>query len=55
MYHPAAALRSPQVRTQIEADFAKLPSIVEAAEKSRHKLTESHQPEESPLDQLKLF
>jgi len=55
MYHPAAALRSPQVRTQIEADFAKLPSIVEAAEKLRQKLTDSNQPEESPLDQLKLF
>ena len=55
MYHPAAALRSPDVRTQIEADFAKLPSIVEAAEKTRKKLSETRQPEESPLDQLKLF
>jgi len=55
MYHPAAALRSPAVRTQIEADFARLPSTVEAAEKSRHKLSESHQLEESLLDQLKLF
>jgi uracil-DNA glycosylase len=55
MYHPAAALRSPDVRTQIEADFARLPSIVEAAEKTRNKLSEKHQPEESPLDQLKLF
>jgi DNA polymerase len=55
MYHPAAALRSPAVRTQTEADFAKLPSVVETAEKSRTKLSEKRVPDESPLDQMNLF
>jgi DNA polymerase len=55
MYHPAAALRAPAVRNQIEADFAKLPSVVEAAEQSRKKSKDEDRPAETQIDQLKLF
>ena len=55
MYHPAAALRAPAVRTQIESDFARVPSVVMMAEQSRQKLGESHEHAELHVDQLKLF
>jgi uracil-DNA glycosylase len=54
MFHPAAALRSPDVRRQVEADFAKLPAVLAAAEQARQKLTES-EPVVAQVDQLKLF
>ena len=55
MYHPAAALRAPAVRNQIEADFAKLPAVVEAAEQYRKKSKSEDRPAETQPDQLKLF
>jgi uracil-DNA glycosylase len=55
MYHPAAALRAPAVRSQIEADFAKLPSIVTRAEQSRHESNQETRHTEPLLDQMKLF
>jgi DNA polymerase len=55
MYHPAAALRAPAVRSQIEADFAKLPSIVTTAEQYRHKSNQESRHTEPLLDQMKLF
>jgi uracil-DNA glycosylase len=55
MYHPAAALRAPEVRKQIEADFAKLPSVVASAEKSRTNLASNDEPAAIRGDQLKLF
>jgi uracil-DNA glycosylase len=55
MYHPAAALRSPAVRTDIESDFAKLPSIVSTAEQARNKLNQLDEPAQALMDQMKLF
>lgn len=55
MYHPAAALRAPNVRTQIEADFAKLPSIVSTAEQARNKLNQTGESAQTLMDQMKLF
>lgn len=55
MYHPAAALRAPAVRTQIEADFAKLPTIVSTAEQTRNKLNETSETAQALMDQMKLF
>jgi DNA polymerase len=54
MFHPAAALRSPDVRRQVEADFGKLPAVLAAAEQSRQKASESS-PVVTKVDQLKLF
>ena len=54
MFHPAAALRAPEVRKQTEADFAKLPAIVSAAEQRRATVPRD---EAAAIrgDQLKLF
>jgi uracil-DNA glycosylase family 4 len=55
MFHPAAALRAPEVRKHIEADFAKLPSVVENAEQARSKAAPRDEPAAIRGDQLKLF
>lgn len=54
MYHPAAALRSPDVRRQIELDFAKLPTVLASAEQHRNKL-KVDEPVITGGDQLSLF
>ena len=53
MYHPAAGLRAPAVREQIEADFAKLPAAIERARRERNELENA--PPDPILDQMKLF
>lgn len=35
MYHPAAALHQPALRTAVEADFAKLPALIQFSEQKR--------------------
>jgi uracil-DNA glycosylase len=63
MFHPAAALHQPQLKSTILADFAKLPQLLEVARKelgrSAPKVAEPKQeynpaPEEDPK-QLKMF
>jgi DNA polymerase len=55
MYHPAAGLRAPAVRTQIEGDFAKLPTVLEKARRERNESAQADQPPLPTLDQMKLF
>lgn len=57
MYHPAAALRSPQTMTEFRADFAKIPLIIAEAERraASGTLTTSTTPKEEPPQQLSLF
>ena len=60
MYHPAAGLHQPNLKTTIIADFRKLPEIIEQARKSENIQKASHQfeEEENPHDeptQLKFF
>lgn len=40
MYHPAAALHQPSLRTVVKEDFVKLPALIEKAQKSRQPNTE---------------
>jgi uracil-DNA glycosylase len=65
MYHPAAALHQPSLRTIVKEDFVKLPALVEKAQAGRHSSTEAVQtqleiPDDAPADedgieQLSLF
>ena len=48
MYHPAAALHNPGLRSTIESDFASLPSLVAS-------LDGAPEEEASPAEQLSLF
>jgi uracil-DNA glycosylase family 4 len=52
MFHPAAALHKEQYRALIEADFAKLPSILAAATAPPPSTPE---PEAPPTQQMRLF
>jgi uracil-DNA glycosylase len=47
MYHPAAALHQPSLRTVVKEDFVKLPALIEKAQKSRQPNTE---PSETQLN-----
>ena len=49
IYHPAAALHNPKLRTVIESDFRQLPALVESLEEL------PGEPETSPAQQLSLF
>ena len=49
MFHPAAALHQPDLKTTIMADFAKLPQLLEVA---RRELTKSGLPEGAEQSQL---
>lgn len=63
MFHPAAALHQPQLKTTILADFAKLPQLLEVVRKELGKAQVGEQkaaytattPEEEDPKQLKLF
>lgn len=63
MFHPAAALHQPQLKTTILADFAKLPQLLEVARKELGRTQVAEQkapytattPEEEEPKQLKLF
>lgn len=65
MYHPAAALHQPSLRTVVKEDFAKLPALIDKAQKARQttsdtqdtKLDIAEQPsdDETDAEQLSLF
>ena len=65
MFHPAAALHQPSLKTTIIADFAALPKLIEEAKKEKSKNNISLQteietpqvvkPVEPPAEQLSLF
>ncbi len=58
MYHPAAGLRSPDVKRQIEEDFAKIPRLLAALEKeeAQPKAKDDRGSDEPPPpSQLSLF
>jgi uracil-DNA glycosylase family 4 len=55
MYHPAAALRASAVKLELEADFARLPEIVEQARVYRRRKQVQPEPDPPALDQMKLF
>lgn len=57
MYHPAAALRSPQMMAEFRADFAKIPMIIAEAERraAAGTLPVPAKPKEEPPEQLSLF
>ena len=58
MFHPAAALHQPQLKTTILADFAKLPQLLDVARKelarSAPTATKEEEPKEEPK-QLSMF
>jgi DNA polymerase len=47
MYHPAAALHQPSLRTVVKEDFAKLPVLIDKAQEARQTTIE---PKDTPLD-----
>lgn len=62
MYHPAAALHNPNLRSLVEADFAKLPDLIQRANQRILKLQEEarkmgtdRNEDDEPAVQLKLF
>jgi hypothetical protein len=65
MYHPAAALHQPSLKTTLIADFAALKKVIEEAKQVKVNLPEPVQPtvfgnddiktEEPPAEQLSLF
>jgi uracil-DNA glycosylase family 4 len=65
MFHPAAALHQPSLKTTIIADFAALPKVIEGAKQEKSKTNISLQveietpqvvkPEDPPAEQLSLF
>lgn len=65
MYHPAAALHQPSLRSVVKEDFAKIPGLVEKAKENRRNnpdLTgitpvesEENSTDENGAEQLKLF
>ncbi len=57
MMHPAAALHQPQNRPLIEADFQRLPSILEQAERevAKRAPAPAPEPEEPDFQQLSMF
>jgi DNA polymerase len=54
MYHPAAALHQRSLRPVLEADFAKLPDLINRAE-SVPELTEDETTDHIPPEQLSMF
>ncbi len=57
MFHPAAALHQPSLRSSVEADFARLPELIaQAAENQVQEYHEEQKPEDKPEPkQLNLF
>jgi uracil-DNA glycosylase family 4 len=65
MYHPAAALHQPSLRSVVKQDFSKLPGLIEKAKETRRNnpdlaaMSQVEQEEELPVDngaeQLSLF
>ena len=65
MYHPAAALHQPSLRSVVKADFAKLPGFIKDAQKARKEnpglasMSQTEQDDDLPddhnVEQLSLF
>lgn len=65
MYHPAAALHQPSLRSTVREDFVKLPELIQKAEETRQNnpdlaamsgaTTEEDQPDDNSAEQLSLF
>ncbi|HQY30011.1 MAG TPA: uracil-DNA glycosylase [Thermomicrobiales bacterium] len=55
MHHPAAALRQLAVKALVEADFQRLPQVLESAAYARNKRALTASPPEEAADQLSLF
>ena len=57
MYHPAAALHQPALRSVVEADFAKLPALIQFSERKRQELEKKsvHPDDDQDIKQLPLF
>jgi DNA polymerase len=57
MYHPAAALHQPALRAVVEADFAKLPALIQFSEQKRKDLekTSAQPDDDQDIKQLPLF
>ena len=64
MYHPAAALHQPSLRSVVKEDFAKLPQMVEKAQKERQnnpdlvsmsQVQDEETPDDNSTEQLSLF
>jgi len=65
MYHPAAALHQPSLRSVVKEDFAKIPDLVEKAKETRRNnpdlagvaqvVSEEDTSDENGAEQLKLF
>jgi DNA polymerase len=55
-YHPAAALHRPSLRSVVEEDFAKLPVLIDGAEKVPvYQLEEPVDNNNDQVEQLSLF
>ena len=52
MYHPAAALRNPRLRTALESDFSMLPDLIRQVSERR---AFGEEPEQEAADQLSMF
>ena len=52
MYHPAAALRNPRLRTALESDFSMLPDLIRQVSERR---ALGEEPEQESADQLSMF
>ena len=52
MYHPAAALHQPRLRTDLDADMKKLPKLLGEVQVQE---IEEAKPPEQPPQQLSLF
>jgi DNA polymerase len=57
MYHPAAALHQPALRSVVEADFAKLPALIQYSERKRQELEKKsvHPDDDQDIKQLPLL
>lgn len=55
MYHPAAALHQPSLRSTVEADFAKLPEWMAKAGNIPEMEIQANPPQEDTAEQLSLF
>ncbi len=54
-YHPAAALHRPSLRSIVEEDFAKLPALIDGAEKVLVYQSEEPEDNNDQVEQLSLF
>ena len=52
MYHPAAALRNPRLKTALETDFSMLPDLIRQVSERQ---AFGEEPEQEPVNQLSMF